>query len=262
MELLNQSFDIDRFFGRLAEASSHPLLMLDYDGTLAPFREERDEAIPYSGVRERLARLVASVRGRTVLISGRAIDDLIPLLGLPVLPEIWGSHGSERQLPDGSRQTADLSPSLRKGLKEIESWAIDNKLGKLLERKPAALAFHVRSIAAAEAAVLKRQISSAWSGTVASFGLHLHEFDGGLEIRPADTTKAVAIHRLMHEMPADTVAAYLGDDLTDEDAFGAMVDHGLSVLVRKEKRATAADLWLVPPDELLAFLDRWLEATE
>jgi trehalose-phosphatase len=261
MELLNTSFDLDQFFARLAE-SSYPLLMLDYDGTLAPFRPERDEAIPYSGVRERLARLVASVRTRTVLVSGRAVDDLVPLLGLPQLPEIWGSHGAERRLPDGSREAVDLSPSIRTGLVQIEQWAVRNNFDDSLERKPAALAFHWRKLPADSAATLKQAVLAAWSETVGRFGLHLREFDGGLEVRPADTTKAIAIHSLLHATPADTLAAYLGDDLTDEDAFGAMVDHGLSVLVRKEKRSTLADLWLVPPADLLAFLDRWLEVAE
>ncbi|RME26788.1 MAG: trehalose-phosphatase, partial [Candidatus Zixiibacteriota bacterium] len=54
----------------------------------------------------------------------------------------------------------------------------------------------------------------------------------------------------------------LGDDRTDEDAFAALSSRGLKVLVRSEPRETAADLRLVPPDELRSFLDRWLEATE
>jgi trehalose-6-phosphatase len=51
--------------------------------------------------------------------------------------------------------------------------------------------------------------------------------------------------------------AYLGDDLTDEDAFRALKGKGLSVLVRKESRTTEADCWLKPPDELLDFLKKW-----
>jgi hypothetical protein len=46
--------------------------------------------------------------------------------------------------------------------------------------------------------------------------------------------------------------------LTDEEAFAAMPDQDLKVLVRKELRETRADLWLVPPDDLLTFLDRWI----
>ncbi len=66
---------------------------------------------------------------------------------------------------------------------------------------------------------------------------------------------------MLNEQPEGTVVAYLGDDATDEDAFEAVGKHGLSVLVREERRTSAAEVWLRPPEELLEFLDRWIEAT-
>ncbi len=78
------------------------VLLLDYDGTLAPFKVKRGEAVPYDGVQEILDNILAETGTRVILISGRMIDDLLPLLGLKIIPEIWGSHGFERLLPDGS----------------------------------------------------------------------------------------------------------------------------------------------------------------
>jgi len=63
-------------------------------------------------------------------------------------------------------------------------------------------------------------------------------------------------------MDADTPAAYLGDDTTDEDAFQAINGLGLSILVRPVWRPTAAQLWLKPPGEVLHLLTRWLEACQ
>ena len=60
--------------------------------------------------------------------------------------------------------------------------------------------------------------------------------------------------------PPGTVAAYLGDDLTDEDAFRALPEGALGVLVREELRPTDAGAWVRPPEGLLDFLDRWLAA--
>jgi trehalose 6-phosphate phosphatase len=59
----------------------------------------------------------------------------------------------------------------------------------------------------------------------------------------------------------DTAVAYLGDDRTDEDAFMALRGRGLAVLVRPDLRATAAEVWIRPPDELLLFLQRWEQST-
>ena len=49
----------------------------------------------------------------------------------------------------------------------------------------------------------------------------------------------------------------IGDDLTDEDAFKAIKDNGLGILVRKKYRNSAADVWLQPPDQLMQFLNYW-----
>ena len=76
----------------------------------------------------------------------------------------------------------------------------------------------------------------------------------------ADRTKADAVGAVLVEMDVDAPVAYLGDDDTDEDAFHALQDRGLRVLVRPHWRATDADLWLRPPVQLMAFLDDWLAA--
>jgi trehalose-phosphatase len=86
------------------------------------------------------------------------------------------------------------------------------------------------------------------------------EFDGGVELRMPDLDKGDAVRTGAEEMKPDAPIAYLGDDITDERAFNALGDRGLSVLVRAEWRKTSAQLWLRPPDELLDFLTRWMEA--
>jgi trehalose-6-phosphatase len=65
---------------------------------------------------------------------------------------------------------------------------------------------------------------------------------------------------VLAETPEDAAVAYLGDDFTDEDAFVAVKPRGLAVLVRPEFRETAADVWIRPPRELIAFLKRWRDA--
>ena len=92
MEILNPDFHPESFFRRVRDSNTCALL-LDYDGTLAPFRVNRSTALPYPGVRELLDTIISAQHTRVVIISGRSIDDLVPLLGLQNLPEIWGSHG-------------------------------------------------------------------------------------------------------------------------------------------------------------------------
>jgi trehalose 6-phosphate phosphatase len=121
MKILNEDIHLDTFFEKLRHASSRALL-LDYDGTLAPFRVERNKATLYPGVQELLSALIDAKQLRVIIISGRAIDDLIPLLRLKQLPEIWGSHGWERLLPDGRYVAPDLSESIRRILAQVPDW--------------------------------------------------------------------------------------------------------------------------------------------
>ncbi len=257
MRLLNDQFDLDRFFERVA-AAPQSVLMLDYDGTLAPFRKERDQAIPYSGVRERLSRLVELSSTRLVLVTGRASDDLIPLLGLAELPEIWGCHGAERLLPGCQDPTVELEPEVRQGLKTVRGWAVAVGLESRAEFKPACVAFHWRGLSDSQVDAIRGVIVNKWLDSAADFGLQLVGFDGGLELRAAKIDKGRTVREIVGETGPGSPSAYLGDDLTDENAFASVPVDGLKVLVRPEMRDTRADLWLAPPEELLVFLDRWI----
>jgi len=257
MQLLNRQFDLDQFFDKVT-SSDQSVLMLDYDGTLAPFRPERDQAIPYAGVRERLVKLIRLRSTRLVLVSGRWSEDLIPLLGLHELPEIWGCHGAERVLPDGTIRFVELKPEAQQGLEKARTWAMEKGLQDCLEHKPTSVAFHWRGFDPDRVVMIRITVGQQWAAAAAESGLQLTEFDGGLELRLAGIDKGRAVRDILSGTAAGLPAAYLGDDLSDEDAFAAVPPGGLKVLVRTEFRDTKADLWLKPPGELLDFLDRWL----
>ena len=134
-------------------------------------------------------------------------------------------------------------------------------LSEYLEKNPVGMAFHWRGMSLDLKDGIADKIRSAWAENASEYGLVLHEFDGGLELRPKSIHKGAAVFSILRDQPADTAIAYLGDDLTDEDAFEALDDRGLKVLVQKEPRPTKADVRLIPPEELLSFLDRWLDVT-
>lgn len=257
MEHVHTHVTLDTFFALAARAPQRALL-LDYDGTLAPFQIVRDEAVPYPGVPKALHTIIAAGRTRVVIISGRAITDLERLLGLDPLPELWGSHGWERRLPDGTYVPPDLGFWALAGLEAARATVVDQGLAHVLEPKRASLAFHWRGQDAATIATLRAAIGDLWSQIARHYGLELQPFDGGLELRVPGRDKGTAVHTLLDELDAGTALAYLGDDLTDEDAFRAIDGRGLRVLVRPDPRPTAADLWLCPPVELLEFLHAWM----
>ena len=247
---------LEDFWEDLARAA-HAALLLDYDGTLAPFCVDRDRAYPYPGIRARLAALLQDTDSRLVIISGRAVSDLVPLLNLDPLPEIWGCHGWEKQTPAGEREVLELPAAARADLDRAAEDLHQAGLDSVAERKPASLAVHWRGLDNASRQRLDAQVRRLWEPLVSSGPLQLHGFDGGLELRCPGRDKGRVIRDIRTELDAATAVAFLGDDLTDEDGFVALGAAGLSVLVRDTPRRTAARAVLRPPDELLEFLDRW-----
>jgi trehalose 6-phosphate phosphatase len=252
---------LQRFFDELSRALKSALL-LDYDGTLSPFRLHRGEAIPYPGVTMLLTEIMNTGHTRVVVISGRPAREIIPLLGVAPHPEIWGVHGLQRLNPDGSCEMPGLDESSVQALAEAALWLDGIDLQDLAEHKPGCLAVHWRGLSPVEQSEIRRIVLSGWMPIAHRARMTVQDFDGGLEMRPAHRNKGDAVRSVLSELAPDTPVAYLGDDQTDEDAFRALSERGLRVLVRPEWKETAADVWLRPPGELQVFLCDWLEACQ
>lgn len=246
------------FFDQLRRVEKR-LLMLDYDGTLAPFTPDRTRAFPYREIPETVSKIMGC-NTRVVLISGRVATELLFLSGIHPHPEIWGSHGAERLYPDGSYEIESPPPRQRAGLQAANRALCSAGLAARMESKPGAIAIHWRGLAAEEQITIEGKVRKLCGPLAAEYGLQLLPFDGGLELRAASKNKGDAVSTILAEVGAGAAAAYLGDDQTDENAFRAIKGHGLAVLVRPEPRPTMADVWLRPPDELGYFLREWLAA--
>ncbi len=257
MKILTSGTDITAFLEQPGCPEGR-LLMLDYDGTLSPYNIERREAVPYPGIRELLMEAIASTDCRTVIVSGRSISDLLPLLGLEKGIEVWGCHGWERLGADGSYSGPELDDDITSVLEKAAGWAAAAGFEDRLEIKTACVALHWRGLDERSAAGLEKTVGAKWRGISAGKEMELHTFNGGIELRPAGMNKGVVVETLLSESAG--TAAYLGDDMTDEDAFRAISGRGMGILVSPALRETAADVWLTPPEELIWFLERWIES--
>jgi trehalose-phosphatase len=250
---------LQSFFDEPGRAQTSALL-LDYDGTLAPFRQDRYQALPYPGMPVLLTEIMNTGQTRLVLISGRPAHEVASLLGIRPHPEIWGANGLQRLRRDGSCELPHLDEISAQALAEVDSWLYRLGLHHLAEHKPGSLAMHWRGLPPGEQSDVRKLVLLGWAPVAHRAGLVLQEFDGGVEIRMADRNKADAVRTILTEMDGEAPVAYLGDDQSDEDAFRALQGRGLCVLVRPQWRETAAGVWLKPPADLLVFLCDWLEA--
>lgn len=253
---------LEKFFRAFAGAAT-PLLLLDYDGTLADFRIDRFEARPWAGVRKLLAQIQQQGLTRMAVITGRPPEEIAPLLGLEPRLEVWGLHGAARLSPDGHYDLDKTSPTAEQKLEELRTQLRRDALGGLFEDKPNAAVIHWRGHTPGKARRIEQRTRELFEPLARMDGLMLLEFESGLELR-AGRDKGGAVQAILQEVGPCAPATYLGDDFTDEAGFKAINEAPggahLSVLVRRKRRETCADIWLQPPDDLRTFLRRWLEA--
>jgi trehalose 6-phosphate synthase/trehalose 6-phosphate phosphatase len=256
-------------------AAPQSILLLDFDGTLAPFRRDPAKVKPWSSVVTLLDAIQATGRTRLALVSGRPAQDVSARLCLSAPTEVWGLHGAERLFPDGHMEFEKLP--LRKQIllnaarTALQESGLTVHSGIRIETKWNAVAAHFRGLTAHAASVAAEKVqailqpftedqtSDSSPDSSPESPLEMLVFDGGIELR-AGRHKGDAVRQLLAESAPGTPAAYLGDDTTDENAFEAIAEHGLSILVRRQWRPTAADLWIRPPEGLRQFLRGWLAA--
>ena len=254
---------LEEFFSAFHSGAT-PLLFLDYDGTLAPFRIDRYRARPYAGVRQLLTRIQHQGRTQMAVVTGRPAGEIAPLLGIDPPLEVWGLHGAEHLYPDGRREIEQPSEQAIGKLDELRASLRIDSLGGHLEEKANGVVMHWRGASPSQKKLIERRTRSLFQPLAALDGLSLLDFEAGIELR-SGRDKGGAIAARIDSAAAGTPVAFLGDDLTDEAGFrvvNAAPGPHLSALVRRQPRETEADVWLRPPNDLRTFLTRWAIALE
>lgn len=236
------------------------VLLLDYDGTLAPFHVDRNIAYPYPGIVAILQQIVERGRTQVIIVSGRPVAELRNLLAPLSSLELYGAHGTEHQSTDGRYSRIQVSAETAAALAEAEAWLAAVGLSAHAEVKLGGIALHWRGMPPLEAARVEALTRQGWSPLAQQSGFKLLQFEAGLELRVPHPDKGDAVRSILAGLDPDVPVAYLGDDLTDEDAFHALNGRGLPILVKTDYRETVAGAWLKPPQELTAFLECWLSS--
>lgn len=194
-------------------ARQRPLLVAsDYDGTLAPIVDDPSTALPDEGATAALIDLAAIEGVFVAVVSGRTRADLITLTGAPKGIALVGSHGAE--IAGAVDLDAEQQDGLRAAERDLAEVAAAMP-GSRLETKPAGVALHYRQVPAdrrMEAAAAALEVAGRHTGLRLMHGKMVVE----LAATPID--KGHALDRLRTDGGASAVV-FLGDDVTDEDAF-------------------------------------------
>lgn len=233
--------------GRLA-ATPRLLVCCDFDGTLSHLADQPAAALPVPGAVAVLDALGMLPATWVAVISGRELAVLASVASMPPHVQLVGSHGTEFE----PGVIAALGPDERHLLREVISRCEDlaaDAVGALVESKPASIAVHVRNVARKEAAALLTHVRE---GPGSLPGVHLTEGKEVVELGVVPGGKDGAVVGLRSRWEA-TAVLFVGDDVTDEAAFSALVDDDLGVKVGPgDTRAR----WSVgSPDDVVTLLE-------
>jgi trehalose-phosphatase len=232
------------------------LLCLDYDGTLSEIAREPSLARPVAGVVEALHAL-AEYRPRIViaLVSGRTLDSLRSLLPAPRGIAFAGVHGLEMLDANGRYELARGTQECSEDLARVRTWLEENVprgAGFVVEDKSIGVALHYRQVARPIAYYVRDSLEQFIKDRTSS--LEPRHGKMVIEAIPRIATKATAVRTLWQRVGPDFVPAYFGDDLSDEDAFTALSEHGFTVLVGPARK-TAARYRLDGPADVVSALE-------
>jgi trehalose-phosphatase len=228
-------------------------VFLDYDGTLTPIVSRPDQAVLANSTRAILSTLAAKIP--VAILSGRELKDVRNRVAIDGIVYA-GSHGFDIAGPRGlQRQEArEFLPALDAAEKELRE-KLAGIAGALIERKCFSIAAHYRNANESDFPKLEREVSE-----IAARHRKLRRIDGKkvYELLPnIDWDKGKAVLWLLEKLGLERRNAhpiYIGDDRTDEDAFRALEQRGVGILVSEQPRPTAARYSLRNPTEVERFL--------
>lgn len=210
---------------RLAD-TPHLLVASDYDGVLAPIVTDPARAFPLPEAMAAISALATLPRTTVALVSGRTRADLSKLAQAPAGVLLIGSHGAE--LDDGFPAPLDESTrALHRRLRDALTEIIDGRSGSWLEQKPASLVVHTRTAGREDAAWVT---AAVLTGPATWPGVHVTTGKEVVELAVTDVDKGSAIDTL-RTRPLASAVLFLGDDVTDENAFARLRDSDVGVKI-------------------------------
>jgi trehalose 6-phosphate phosphatase len=253
--LFDHYFQIDK---KILKSDSI-FLFLDYDGTLVPFKDRPAEVTTPEKIKKIIRQLIRNPRVTVTIVTGRPLCDIKKLLNIKGLSFI-ALHGLQIETSDGSEFTweqTDQARSLIKEIKEAMQRELKDKKGAFLEDKELTVVLHYRLLTANKIQGIREQFKRIVQSIDEKNTLEIIDGAKVIEARPKIWNKGMAIELFLagRTKRKNILPIYIGDDVTDEDAFQFLGKRGISIYVANQsKRKTTARYWVKNPDEVFFYL--------
>ncbi len=236
------------------------LLLLDYDGTLMPIVKTPSKAIIHKDTKGLLQKLSRSPYCKIGIISGRKLEDIKNIVGVDGITYV-GNHGLEIQGPK-IKFESQVSPRLKSIICNIATdmqERLSGIKGALIEDKGLTLSIHYRLVSKKDMPVFEKIVYEVTNPYMVSDKIKVNSGKKVYEIKPPvrwDKGKIVLWLLARQQFISgvkDVLPIYIGDDITDEDAFKVLKRKGLTVFVGRPGNSKA-DYYLKNAEEVIKFL--------
>ena len=228
------------------------LLLLDYDGTLLPYFDQPEQAVPDGELTSLLSTLAADRRNDIVVVTSRGREFADAHLNDLPIGHI-ASHGAWVRPRDGAwRQPVPVDTGWKEVLSPIFRLHTDRTPGSRFEEKECSLAWHYQAAEPDLAFVRAAELREALLGLTANYNLTIYEGSRVLEVKSSVVSKAQGV-AYWPESDYDWILA-AGDDQTDEELFAALP--ASADTIRVGLGPTSARFFVEDAGELRSLLNR------
>ena len=239
---------VDRVFAawQARPHDARPIILLDFDGTLAEFALD-PSTVALPPARQILLQTLDKRADLSAgIISGRRIADLRERLPSTSSMFLAGLHGLEIEGPGlrfAHNAVALAAPGISVLAKDLRR-AVRPLAGVFVEDKTYSVVLHLRGATTADRLHATTRFNALAEPLLSEGTVRLQPGDQVLELLPnVDWAKGDAVRAIMRHVEADTRETiwplYIDDDETDEDAFEEIGTNGLTIAVGKRRAAAA-----------------------
>lgn len=225
LRLKNEEVIVNQF-----NNSGRRLLLLDYDGTLAPIARFPHLAEPHPELMALITLLCRDPDNRIVIISGRPKSDLEKWFGAKRI-DLIAEHGAYfKRHESGWIRIPEAIAAWKSVVDPVMQIFTERCPGSFIEEKEFSLAWHYRNADSDLGFLRSRELIGRLHALAPHHPFQVIEGKKVVEVRPSGVDKGTAAVSLLAEHKYDFIFA-AGDDRTDEDLFRVLPDDAVSIRV-------------------------------
>lgn len=231
-------------------------ILLDYDGTLAPYQKLPSMAAPSEELMQLLQQLVKEPSNEIVIISGRDVHTLEKWLGqLPL--NMIAEHGACVKFKGEEwKEPVVINTEWKEQVRPLMQLFVDRCAGSFIEEKKSTLAWHYRNTNQELGFTRSRELRNSLLQLTANTSLQVIDGNKVLEVRMVGVDKGVAALSMIAGIEPDFILC-IGDDATDEDMFKAMREKAYTIKIGRAN--TSAQYTIVSQNDVFPFLRRFVQ---